>query len=91
MIFQNSKKKFLGIEISTKENFKINAVPTPIDEYKNPDLSLVENACKIVGKILKKNDIVIIESTVYPGVTEDIAVPIIEETSGLKLNEEFSK
>ena len=63
---------------------------TPIDEYKNPDLSLVENACKIVGKTLKKNDIVIIESTVYPGVTEDIAVPIIEEYSGLKLNVDFS-
>ncbi len=70
--------------------FFIVAVPTPIDEYKNPDLSLVENACKIVGKILKKHDIVIIESTVYPGVTEEIAVPIIEETSGLKLNLDFS-
>ena len=73
-----------------KANFHIIAVPTPIDEYKNPDLSLVENACKIVGKILKKNDIVIIESTVYPGVTEEIAVPIIEESSGLKLNVDFS-
>ena len=75
-IFFTSNNKHLA-----KANFHIIAVPTPIDEYKNPDLSLVENACKIVGKILKKNDIVIIESTFYPGVTEEIAVPIIEESS----------
>ena len=71
----------------SKANFHIITVPTPIDEYKNPDLTLIEKACETLGKVIKKNDIVIIESTVYPGVTEDIAVPIIEKFSKLELNE----
>ena len=73
-----------------KTNFHIVTVPTPIDEYKNPDLSLIQKACETIGKVIKKNDIIIIESTVYPGVTEDFVVPIIETTSGLKLNKDFS-
>ena len=64
-------------------------VPTPINKSKKPDLSFLENATKLVGSILKKNDIVIYESTVYPGVTEEICVPILEISSGLKYNKEF--
>ncbi|MDA7814590.1 nucleotide sugar dehydrogenase [Candidatus Pelagibacter sp.] len=64
-------------------------VPTPIKNSKKPDLSFLENATKLVGSILKKNDIVIYESTVYPGVTEEICVPILEASSSLKYNKEF--
>jgi UDP-N-acetyl-D-glucosamine/UDP-N-acetyl-D-galactosamine dehydrogenase len=64
-------------------------VPTPIKNSKKPDLSFLENATKLVGSILKNNDIVIYESTVYPGVTEEICVPILEISSGLKYNKEF--
>ncbi len=64
-------------------------VPTPIDEDKKPDLSPLENASKAIGSILKKEDIVIYESTVYPGVTEEICVPILEAKSGLSFNKEF--
>ena len=71
-------------------NFHIVTVPTPIDEFKNPDLSYLQNAAKILGKVLKKEDIVIVESTVFPGATEEIVVPILETKSGLKLNKDFS-
>ena len=64
-------------------------VPTPIDEHKKPDLSPLENASEAIGSILKKEDIVIYESTVYPGATEEICVPILEAKSGLSFNEEF--
>ena len=64
-------------------------VPTPINKSKKPDLSFIKNATKLVGSILKKNDIVVYESTVYPGVTEEICVPILEISSGLKYNKEF--
>ncbi len=64
-------------------------VPTPIDEDKKPDLSPLENASKAIGSILKKEDIVIYESTVFPGATEEICVPILEAKSGLSFNEEF--
>ncbi|MEL0115483.1 MAG: Vi polysaccharide biosynthesis UDP-N-acetylglucosamine C-6 dehydrogenase TviB [Gammaproteobacteria bacterium] len=64
-------------------------VPTPIDDHKKPDLSPLENASKAIGSILKKEDIVIYESTVYPGATEEICVPILEEESGLSFNKEF--
>tara|TARA_B100000214_G_scaffold349370_1_gene302176 strand:+ start:53 stop:1327 length:1275 start_codon:yes stop_codon:yes gene_type:complete len=64
-------------------------VPTPIDKHKKPDLSPLENASKAIGSILKKEDIVIYESTVYPGVTEEICVPILEAKSGLSFNKEF--
>ena len=74
----------------SKANFHIITVPTPIDDYNNPDLTIIKNACETIGKIIKKNDFVIIESTVYPGVTEEIAVPIIEKHSKLKLNKDFS-
>jgi len=64
-------------------------VPTPIDEDKRPDLSPLERASESVGKVLKRGDIVIYESTVYPGCTEEICVPILERQSGLKFNRDF--
>jgi UDP-N-acetyl-D-galactosamine dehydrogenase len=64
-------------------------VPTPINEYKQPDLTPLKMASATVGKTLKKGDIVIYESTVYPGCTEDDCVPIIEKESGLKFNQDF--
>jgi UDP-N-acetyl-D-glucosamine/UDP-N-acetyl-D-galactosamine dehydrogenase len=69
--------------------FIIVAVPTPITKAKTPDLSFIESAAKLIGKNLSKNSIVVLESTVYPGVTEDIMAPIIEKESGLKLGEDF--
>ncbi len=74
----------------SKANFHIITVPTPIDDFNNPDLTIIKIACETIGKIIKQNDIIIIESTVYPGVTEEIAVPIIEKHSKLKLNKDFS-
>lgn len=70
-------------------NIFIVTVPTPIDLNNNPDISLLIKASKLVGKALKKNDIVIYESTVYPGCTEDDCVPVLEEASGLKFNTDF--
>ncbi|HEY5916104.1 MAG TPA: nucleotide sugar dehydrogenase [Chryseolinea sp.] len=64
-------------------------VPTPIDEFKKPDLRPLELASGSVGSVLKKGDIVIYESTVYPGCTEEICVPILEKVSGLKFNRDF--
>ena len=64
-------------------------VPTPIDEYKRPDLTPLVKASESVGKVLKKGDVVVYESTVYPGCTEEICVPILERESGLKFNEDF--
>ena len=64
-------------------------VPTPIDAYKRPDLSLLENASRTVGKLISAGDVVIYESTVYPGATEEVCVPIIEAESGLVFNRDF--
>jgi UDP-N-acetyl-D-glucosamine/UDP-N-acetyl-D-galactosamine dehydrogenase len=64
-------------------------VPTPIDKYNRPDLTSLENSSKSVGSILKKSDIVIYESTVYPGATEEVCVPILEKQSGLIYNKDF--
>jgi UDP-N-acetyl-D-glucosamine/UDP-N-acetyl-D-galactosamine dehydrogenase len=64
-------------------------VPTPIDKHKRPDLTPLEKSSKAVGSILKKGDIVIYESTVYPGATEEVCVPILEQESGLKFNQDF--
>jgi len=65
------------------------SVPTPIDKHKRPDLTALEKSSKTVGSILKKGDIVIYESTVYPGATEEVCVPILEQQSGLKFNKGF--
>ncbi len=70
-------------------NYFIVTVPTPVDKKNNPDLSLVLNACKMVGKFLKVSDIVIFESTVYPGATENEFVDVLEKYSGLKFNQDF--
>ena len=64
-------------------------MPTPIDEYKRPDLTPLEKASATVGKVLKKGDVVVYESTVYPGCTEEVCVPILERVSGLKFNRDF--
>ena len=64
-------------------------VPTPIDQHKRPDLSPLESASEILGEVLKKDDIVIYESTVYPGATEEVCVPILENKSGLVFNKDF--
>ena len=75
---------------SIKEcNIYIVTVPTPIDKYKAPDLTLLLKASKMIGEILKKGDIVIYESTVYPGCTEEDCVPVLEQYSGLKFNKDF--
>jgi UDP-N-acetyl-D-galactosamine dehydrogenase len=64
-------------------------VPTPIDEYKRPDLTPLVKASESVGQVLKKGDVVVYESTVYPGCTEEVCVPILERVSGLKFNVDF--
>jgi UDP-N-acetyl-D-galactosamine dehydrogenase len=73
----------------TECNFYVIAVPTPVDEHKVPDLSPVVNATRTVGKVLKKGDIVVYESTVYPGATEETCVPLLEQLSGLIYNRDF--
>jgi len=70
-------------------NIYIITVPTPIDKNNKPDLSPLESASKLVGQVLRVNDIVIYESTVYPGATEEVCVPILEKESQLKFNKEF--
>jgi len=70
-------------------NVYIVTVPTPIDKYKNPNLIPLQKASKELGKVLKKGDIVIYESTVYPGCTEEVCVPILEKVSELKFNKDF--
>ncbi|MEZ5197532.1 MAG: nucleotide sugar dehydrogenase [Bacteroidales bacterium] len=70
-------------------SFHIVAVPTPIDNHNMPDLTPLISATKTVGKILKKGDYVVYESTVYPGATEEDCIPLLEELSGLKFNEDF--
>lgn len=70
-------------------NFYIVAVPTPVDENNNPNLTPLIGASSTVGKVICKGDIVVYESTVYPGVTEDDCIPIVEKVSGLKFNVDF--
>ena len=70
-------------------NIYIVTVPTPIDEFKTPDLNPLRGASKMLGGILKKGDIVIYESTVYPGCTEEVCVPLLEKSSGLLFNRDF--
>jgi len=73
----------------TDANIYIVTVPTPVDKNNRPDLTPLYKSSETVGKVLKKGDIVIYESTVYPGVTEDECVPVLEKTSGLKFNVDF--
>jgi len=85
--------KFLTFSTSVKDLRKckvfIATVPTPIDDYKRPDLTPIVSASEFIGQVLKKGDVVIFESTVYPGCTEEVAVPILERVSGLKFNQDF--
>ena len=85
---ENGMKFSLNLDDIRDCNFFIVTVPTPIDKNKRPDLTPVVKATQSVAKVLKKGDIVVYESTVYPGVTEEICVPLLEE-SGLKFNEDF--
>ena len=73
----------------TDYNFYIVTVPTPIDENNAPDLTPLESASEAVGKVIKVGDIVVYESTVYPGATEEVCIPIIEKISGLTFNQDF--
>jgi len=77
------------IDDITDSNIYIVTVPTPIDKYKRPDLMPLLKASETVGKVIKNDDIVIYESTVYPGATEEDCVPVIEKVSGLKYNKDF--
>lgn len=70
-------------------NFYIVAVPTPVDENNNPDLTPLYGASTTVGKVISKGDVVVYESTVYPGVTEDECIPVVEKVSGMKFNVDF--
>jgi len=91
-------EEFVGCDITFTSNiddlksstFYIVAVPTPINEHKNPDLTPLLSACKTAGKVLKKGDTVVFESTVYPGCTEEDCVPVMEKESGLKYREDFA-
>jgi UDP-N-acetyl-D-galactosamine dehydrogenase len=91
----SSNNSDLGLTLSSDineligSNIFIITVPTPINEFKSPDLSFIINASEMVAKILKKNDIVIYESTVYPGCTEEDCVPVLEKFSGLIYNKDF--
>lgn len=92
------KEEFEGTDIHFTSNtedikpasFYVIAVPTPIDEHKNPDLKPLLGACEIVGKALQKGDVAVFESTVYPGCTEEDCVPVLEKMSGLTYPEDFS-
>lgn len=70
-------------------NFFVVTVPTPVDRHNNPDLTPLYKASETVGKVIKKGDIVVYESTVYPGVTEEECLPVVERISGLKYNQDF--
>jgi len=94
-LLNNTQKSKLGFRLSFNlEDLKnydifIVTVPTPIDQFKAPDLKPLLNASKMLSKVLKKGDIVIYESTVYPGCTEDDCVPVLEKSSGLIFNRDF--
>lgn len=84
--FENCDIEFTSsLDVLRKANFYIVAVPTPVDEHNVPDLVPVQRASETIGKVLKKGDYVVFESTVYPGCTEEDCVPIMENLSGLKM------
>ena len=89
-VIKNTTVEFTSDENKLKEaKFHIVAVPTPVNDDHTPDLSPVEGASRILGRNLTKGSIVVFESTVYPGVTEDVCVPILEKESGLKCGVDF--
>ena len=76
--------------VSLREcNVFIVTVPTPVDDANRPDLTPLEKASATIGNVLKRGDVVIYESTVYPGTTEEVCVPVLEKVSGLKFNQDF--
>lgn len=77
------------LEDIANSNYYIITVPTPVDKHNKPDLTPLYKASETVGKVLKKGDIVIYESTVYPGATEEECIPVLEKVSGLKFNQDF--
>ena len=83
IIFSNNENKLKDC------NIYIITVPTPINNKNEPDLSLIKKACNLISKYISKNDYVIFESTVFPGLTKNISIPIIEKKSGLKVNRDF--
>src|SRR5690606_32236995 len=92
---ENTKKQLIGLYCSNQltdiadANFYVVTVPTPVDKHNRPDLTPLYKASETVGKVLKKGDIVVYESTVYPGVTEEECIPVLERVSGLKFNVDF--
>lgn len=88
-IHKNGFKCTTSIDEIKDCNFYIVAVPTPVDENNRPDLKPLLGASETVGKVISKGDIVVYESTVYPGVTEEECLPVVERTSGLKFNADF--
>lgn len=87
---QSKKLKFSSDAADLRAvDYFVVTVPTPVDEYKKPDLSPLVKASETIGKVLKRNDVVIYESTVYPGCTEEVCVPVLEQFSGLKYNVDF--
>lgn len=87
---KNSSVEFTADETKLREaKFHIVAVPTPVNDDRTPDLAPVEGASEILGRNLTRGSVVVFESTVYPGVTEDVCVPILERESGLKCGEDF--
>ena len=89
-MIKQANVEFTSDETKLKEaKFHIVAVPTPVNDDHTPDLRPVEGASRTVGRNLTKGSIVVFESTVYPGVTEDICVPIMEKESGLKCGVDF--
>ena len=88
-INKNGFKCTSNIEDIKDCNFYIVAVPTPVDSNNRPDLTPLISASETVGKVISKHDIVVYESTVYPGVTEEECLPVVEKVSGLKFNEDF--
>ena len=89
--FQESKKLTFTNDVNDIANCNVYiiTVPTPIDEYKKPNLMPLITASETVGKFLQKDDLVIYESTVYPGATEEVCIPILEKFSGLEFNKDF--
>lgn len=87
---QASKLTFTtDAEVLRDCNFYVITVPTPIDDAKRPDLTPLKKASETVGRIIKKGDVVVYESTVYPGATEEVCIPVIEQVSGLRYNIDF--
>ncbi len=78
-----------NLEDLKDSNFFIVTVPTPIDDFKQPDLTPLIKASTSIGQVLKKGDVVVYESTVYPGATEEVCIPVLEKVSGLKFNQDF--